>query len=164
MQINKKGAALLQVLLVTAVLAGLATMVLRASLSRTSSGRTMRRAISEEMLLESCMAEVNMMWNKKSPEVLERDLAGCWMNCNITIANENATWLSSKNYTSSKCYSSTNGINTSYATRSYTCSVPTTGENVSVTTTLSGPTTDGSSAPSLCKLTLSLPRENAEQL
>lgn len=32
---NQKGAALLQVLLITVVLAGMATMLLRASLSRT---------------------------------------------------------------------------------------------------------------------------------
>ena len=46
---NKRGAALLQVLLVTVVLAGMATMLLRANLSRTTTSRQTRRAVSAPM-------------------------------------------------------------------------------------------------------------------
>ena len=42
---NKKGAALLQVLLVTVILAGMATMLLRASLSRTTAARKTSQCI-----------------------------------------------------------------------------------------------------------------------
>ena len=63
---NKRGAALMQVLLITMILAGMATMLLRASLSRTASARKTRRAVTAEMLIESCMAEVNALWASKS--------------------------------------------------------------------------------------------------
>ena len=78
---NKKGAALLQVLLVTVVLAGMATMLLRASLSRTTTARQTRRAVASQMLINSCQAEVSAMWAIKSPERFAQDLAGCWMYC-----------------------------------------------------------------------------------
>ncbi len=81
---NKKGAALLQVLLITAVLAGMATMLLRASLSRTTAARKTRRTVSAQMLINSCMAEVNTIWSIKSPEVFARDLRQCIMYCNST--------------------------------------------------------------------------------
>ncbi len=79
---NKKGAALLQVLLITAVLAGMATMLLRASLSRTTAARKTRRTVSAQLLVNSCMAEVNTIWSVKSPEVFARDLKQCIMYCN----------------------------------------------------------------------------------
>ena len=117
---HNKGAALLQVLLVTVLLAGMATMVLRISLSRSSASRQTRHDVIQELLVESCMAEVNMMWNTKTPEAFERDLAGCWMNCSTAVSSD-TNWKNTKNYTSSSCYSSTDGINTTNATRYYTC-------------------------------------------
>ena len=81
---NKKGAALLQVLLITAVLAGIATMLLRASLSRTTAARKTRRTVSAQMLVNSCMAEVNTIWSIKSPDVCARDLNQCTMYRNST--------------------------------------------------------------------------------
>ena len=86
---NKKGAALLQVLLITAVLAGIATMLLRASLSRTTAARKTRRTVSAQMLVNSCMAEVNTIWSIKSPEAFARDMSQCIMYCrsnNVTSA------------------------------------------------------------------------------
>ena len=79
---TKKGAALLQVLLVTVILAGMATMLLRASLSRTTSARKTRRTVSAQMLVNSCMAEVNTLWSLKSAESFARDLSQCIMYCN----------------------------------------------------------------------------------
>ena len=76
MRLNKKGAALMQVLLLTVVLAGIATMLLRASLSRTSSARKTRRTVSGQVLIQACMAQVNSLWSKKSPEAFSRDLKG----------------------------------------------------------------------------------------
>lgn len=78
---NKKGAALLQVLLVTVILAGMATMLLRASLSRTTAARKTRRTVSAQMLVNSCMAEVNTLWSVKSPEAFARDMSQCIMYC-----------------------------------------------------------------------------------
>lgn len=72
---NNKGAALMQVLLITMILAGMATMLLRASLSRTASARKTRRTVTAEMLIESCMAEVNALWSAKSEGVFLEDLA-----------------------------------------------------------------------------------------
>lgn len=76
MKLNKKGAALMQVLLITIILAGIATMILRATLSRTSSARRTRRAVSAQVLIQTCMAEVNSLWSKKTPEAFRRDLSG----------------------------------------------------------------------------------------
>ncbi len=76
MKLNKKGAALMQVLLITIVLAGIATMLLRASLSRTTSARKTRRTVSGQVLMQSCMAEVNTLWTNKKPEVFQGDWAG----------------------------------------------------------------------------------------
>lgn len=76
---NKKGAALLQVLLVTVVLAGMATMLLRASLSRTTAARQTRRTVSGQMLVNSCMAEVNALWSAKTPQAFAEDMRDCVM-------------------------------------------------------------------------------------
>lgn len=81
----------MQVLLITIILAGIATMILRASLSRTSSARRTRRAVSAQVLIQACMAEVNSLWSKKSPEAFNRDLTedkekGPYMYCRWTRA------------------------------------------------------------------------------
>lgn len=81
---NKKGAALLQVLLITAILAGMATMLLRASLSRTTAARKTRRTVSAQLLVQSCMAEVNTLWSVKSPSAFARDMRQCLMYCDAT--------------------------------------------------------------------------------
>lgn len=78
---NKKGAALLQVLLVTVVLAGMATMLLRASLSRTTTARQTRRTVSAQLLVNACMAEVNTLWSNKTPEAFANDLNQCILYC-----------------------------------------------------------------------------------
>ena len=73
---NKKGAALMQVLLITVVLAGMSIMLLRVVLSRTSSARITRRSVLAEQLIEGCMAEVNSLWAYKTPEAFKRDMEG----------------------------------------------------------------------------------------
>lgn len=65
----------MQVLLITVILAGICTMLLRASLSRTTSARKTRRMVSGQLLIQSCMAEVNTLWSKKSPDKFTADLA-----------------------------------------------------------------------------------------
>ena len=79
---NKKGAALLQVLLVSAVLAGMATMLLRASLGRTSASRHARRPVIAETLIERCQGEVTELWAAKTQQAFAYDLEeGCVMYC-----------------------------------------------------------------------------------
>ena len=78
---TKKGAALLQVLMVTVILAGLATMLLRVGLSRVSNARMTRRETVSKMLINACQTEVNALWSMKTPEVFSRDLATCTMYC-----------------------------------------------------------------------------------
>ncbi len=80
MKLNQKGAALMQILLITVILAGIATMLLRASLSRTTSARRTRRAASAQMVIQACMSEVNSLWAKKMPEAFTRDLMGVGNN------------------------------------------------------------------------------------
>ena len=75
--LNKRGAALFQVLIVSAILAGIAAMVLRSSLSRTLTARQVRHSISAQLLIESCMAEINNLWAAKTPEQYAQDLAAC---------------------------------------------------------------------------------------
>ncbi len=149
---NKKGAALLQVLLVTAILAGIATMLLRASLSRTTSVRQTRRAVSEELLIESCMAEVNMMWSNKTPEAFKRDMAGCWMNCKTPATGAELN-IDASNYLTSACNTDGNSI------RYYICKTPQ--ANVSVKATFEDPSVTGAGD---CKLTYSVERGDAEQM
>lgn len=79
---NKRGAALLQVLLVTVVLAGMATMLLRANLSRTTTSRQTRRAVSSQMLISACQAEINALWSLKDADQFAADLKQCLMFCN----------------------------------------------------------------------------------
>ena len=79
---NKKGAALLQVLLVSAVLAGMATMLLRVSLGRTSASRHARRPVIAETLIERCQGEVEALWAAKTNQAFAYDLEdGCVMYC-----------------------------------------------------------------------------------
>jgi len=73
---NNKGAALMQVLLITLVLAGISTMLLRVTLSRTTSARQTRRNSSAEVLIQACMAEVNSLWANKTEDVFLRDIQG----------------------------------------------------------------------------------------
>lgn len=103
---NKKGAALLQVLLVTVILAGMATMLLRASLSRTTAARKTRRTVSAQMLVNSCMAQVNNMWAAKSPEMFARDMSQCIMYCKDASTGTCPSAQVEKTY---KCNISLNG-------------------------------------------------------
>ena len=97
---NKKGAALLQVLLVTVILAGLATMLLRASLSRSTAARQTRRTVSAQLLVNSCMAEVNTLWSIKSPEAFARDMNQCLMYCKSTDTTATCSIpVNGRNYT-----------------------------------------------------------------
>lgn len=84
MFLNKRGAALFQVLIVTAILAGMAAMILRLSLSRTINSRKARHTIAAQTLIESCMAKVNALWAAKTPEAYARDLKACQM-CDPTV-------------------------------------------------------------------------------
>lgn len=79
---NNKGAALMQVLLISIILAGMAVMLMRAGLSRISSARRTRRSVTAEMLVESCMAEITANWIMKTPEAFERDMTGLDNNGN----------------------------------------------------------------------------------
>ena len=93
MKNNKKGAALMQVLLIALVLAGIATMLLKVTLSRTSSARKTRRAALAETLIQNCMGEVNSLWASKTSEAFRRDLLGLgnsgrpYMYCNEVSAS-----------------------------------------------------------------------------
>ena len=93
---NKKGVALLQVLVVTAILAGLATMILRASLSRTITSRQMRHQVNVQQAIESCMAEVNNIWASKTPKVYADDLAACRIcggsDCPTGVVDNNSVY------------------------------------------------------------------------
>ena len=64
----------MQVLLMAVILAGMATMLLRTSLSRTVSARKTRRAVTAEMLIESCMAEINTLWSVKKTNTFISEL------------------------------------------------------------------------------------------
>lgn len=77
MHLNKRGVALLQVLIVAAILAGLSAMILRVVLSRTLVARQNRRTVSAQMLIERCMAEVNYNLAKQDPENYAKSLDGC---------------------------------------------------------------------------------------
>lgn len=68
MHLNKRGVALLQVLIIAAVLAGLATMILRVVMSRTLETRRTRQTVTTQMAIEACMKEVTEYWDKKFAE------------------------------------------------------------------------------------------------
>lgn len=86
-QLNKQGAALLQVLILSAVLAGMATMVLRVSLSRTVTANQSKHQVVVQKKIESCMTQVNMLWASKTPDAYGRDLALCQMCSSQTVVN-----------------------------------------------------------------------------
>ena len=91
--LNKRGAALFQVLIVSAILAGISAMILRASLSRTLTARQVRHTVSTQLLIESCMAEVNNLWAAKTPDQYAEDLSTCSFYNNVkthTCKNTNA--------------------------------------------------------------------------
>lgn len=77
--LNKRGAALLQVLMITAILAGMSAMILRVSMSRTLSAKQAQHQINVQKAIESCMSQVNRVWAEKTPEAYARDLAVCQM-------------------------------------------------------------------------------------
>ena len=86
-QFNKKGVALLQVLIIAAVLAGLSTMILRAIMPRTRSARMLRRTVEAQMLIEACRKEIAEIWARKTPQQFADDLA----NCRFYNAEEGST-------------------------------------------------------------------------
>ena len=108
---NQKGAALLQVLLITVVLAGMATMLLRASLSRTSGARQTRRSVSSQLYINACMAEVNTFWTLKSPEAYARDMQACIMHCaDGAVSDGNGAISSCADAKKVKSYTCENGV------------------------------------------------------
>ena len=136
---NKKGAALLQVLLVTVVLAGMATMLLRASLSRTTTSRQTRRAVASQLLINACQAEVNALWGVKSRDRFVKDLASCLMSCKCTPAQEDAGTCT--------CSVGTN------ASRSYTCTPVEVGSGTGkITYTVTATFTGSTNANGQCEL------------
>lgn len=98
---SKRGAAILQVLLVAAVLAGISALLLRASLSRSSSARQTRRTVAAQLEIESCMAQVNQLWSIKSPEVFARDMHECIFYCESS--DPNAPCSADKKVTEFRC-------------------------------------------------------------
>ncbi len=119
---NKKGAALLQVLLVAAVLAGLATMLLRVSLSRTSAARHTYRTISAQLLISRCQAEVNALWSAKTEAAFARDLDKCAMYCsspghNGTCADANYVYEYTCTCDSSECTQIVDGQEVHYTVK-----------------------------------------------
>ena len=105
MLLNKQGAALLQVLIVTAILAGMSAMILRMSLSRTITSRQTRHVITAQSVIEACMAEVNMIWAAKTPEAYARDLAACQM-CQPGVDTNCSSGEGSKKHTCNVAISS----------------------------------------------------------
>lgn len=102
---NNRGAALLQVLILSAILAGMATMILRVTLSRSVASKQVRHQITAQKMIESCMAQVNMFWASKTPEAYTRDLAECQM-CStesVNCSGEN-TEVFGVNFPSNKVY------------------------------------------------------------
>ncbi len=82
--LSKKGSALMQVLLVTAVLAGIATMLLRASISRTSAAHQVKRNVSAQLLVESCMSEVQSIFAHQTPNEFIKNMQECMFDCETT--------------------------------------------------------------------------------
>ena len=74
---NNRGAALLHVLMLSALLAGLAVMVLRATLSRQVTARQTRHAVGVHQAVTACIAEINNMWGLMTPEQYETSLSSC---------------------------------------------------------------------------------------
>ena len=79
MFLNRRGVALLQVLIIVAILGGMVAMILRVVMSRTTAARQTYRTVTAQMLIESCMAEVNQIWATKNPQTYAADLKDCCM-------------------------------------------------------------------------------------
>ncbi|MDR0292408.1 MAG: hypothetical protein LBI01_06625 [Elusimicrobium sp.] len=62
---NNKGSALMQVLLITIVVATIATAILRIAISRTTTAAATVRTISAKNILEGCNAQVQSMLVRK---------------------------------------------------------------------------------------------------
>jgi len=74
---NKRGAALLQVLMLSALLAGLSVMVLRATLSRQVTARKTRHDVGIHEAIEACAAEIYNMWAVMTPTQYQTNLGNC---------------------------------------------------------------------------------------
>lgn len=107
---NNRGAALLQVLILSAILAGMATMILRVTLSRSVASKQVRHQITAQKMIESCMAQVNMFWASKTPEAYARDLSQCQMCSTASVTNGGdacsgtSTDVAGVNFPSNKVY------------------------------------------------------------
>lgn len=80
MRLNKRGVALLQVLIIAAVLAGLSAMILRAVMSRTLAARQLRKTVKGQMVIEMAMKEVHEYWAKQfaeDPVTAAENIANC---------------------------------------------------------------------------------------
>jgi len=58
---NKKGTALMQVLLVTVIIATVATFILRLSVSRTMTAAETAKRLAAKRLIEGCEAQIQKM-------------------------------------------------------------------------------------------------------
>lgn len=117
---NNKGAALMQVLLVTVVLAGMAAMLLRATLSRTITARHTRRSVSTQLLVDSCMAEVNSLWASKSPEAFLSDFNGDGRGAFMYCDSYNSSGTCASSGSAHRYYDCTYSIdNVSYTVRAW---------------------------------------------
>ena len=130
---NNKGAALLQVLLVTVILAGLAAMLLRASLSRSSSARQTHRVVASQLLINACQVEVNALWSIKSPDTFARDMSECWMTCNAVPGSSTACSLGTNATRSHTCESKNISGITYTVTASFTSTTPDTNGQCALT-------------------------------
>lgn len=55
---NKKGTALMQVLLITVIIATIATFIMRLSMSRSTTAARSARVLAAKALIEGCQAEI----------------------------------------------------------------------------------------------------------
>lgn len=81
MHLNKRGVALLQVLIISAILAGISAMILRATLARQVTARQTRRAVKAQMVIEYAMSQINFMWAAKTPKAYAEHLDYCALTC-----------------------------------------------------------------------------------
>ena len=101
--LSKKGSALMQVLLVTAVLAGIATMLLRASISRTSAAHQVKRNVSAQLLVESCMAEVQSIFAHQTPNEFIKNMQECMFDCETNEAQQRTNFYNNPDQ-NARCY------------------------------------------------------------
>ena len=144
---NKRGAALVQVLMLSALLAGLSAMILRATLSRQMIARQSRHAVGARLAIESCVAEINNMFAVMSPDdyaAMTSGLGNSARKCSFPKLATGITTCDPENPTPpSSTYN-----------RKWYCQVPAYGSHYCVTATISSRA--GSSAdptvPSPCKI------------